>query len=1079
MPDPATNDDDPPTPTSLHRARPSVMTTASGIAESTLTYGSIMSSDGLSRLSQFPPPPSDIPFTPIEAAFAGPSSPVTSDRSMTPTGNTPSGFAASTRRVLPVPPMPLNIQKRSRSPADRAPSPSHADEPGSSASPRFNAPSSKSSYPSPHDWHDGSSSLANDPYGEDVLSTNLITSLLSSVSDTSSQQTAGPSSLKRAKYEPSVVSNALTMESTITYPPPKTFPPPLPNTDYKYPPLPKAFSVQPSPENTIDISSPQALSPPVRSLLPIGGRSTPETWASEESAQTAQQGEAFRSMSVTPSFQSMTSSTPLINTFAKGDPILEEEEPPISGPSTASQSRHSRTRSRRTSTAQSARTTRSYVSSLIGRISHSSGDQRSLKQTTMAWFRGKPLPPVPPMPDHAFREIQKEEQALPLPDLVNRAAVLSSMLDRGHRPYHSTISLGNSKERSMPDTGGHGDVRFSGADPTGAQTARGRKGRSENLSPQSRRGSVGGHDPNPSGMSRRFLPAGRRRLTIVLIVVTLIICIVVAVAVGVTVGEKHTSKHTCPGNLAGATCTLDATCACPTTTSGQCSLLAQSVIDLIPDVSSAFNVNFTAASVATAFWQVQGSPKGSNCAEQADVIDVSDGLDATTFPNRTRWAQMALLWNFVLSENATATGQLQQFVAQADWSSLGSSDGPTADSASKFTTDVAGFRFDFAAQTIVAPPVAFADVGQPTGQQLGQLNAVAEAALDRMSTFALASSTQQKQALTTYWQSVLGQKKSDLTQFLSLIKGAPIMLPFDATAAPGQHNISTLLTNSSSTPFPPPLSCYPGLSSTQLQLTQQLETQVFGLPQASAATIFDPSCYPNRPVYGVLDILQMRLPFTDQRTGVAKQAAILTRDASARAVLYSGELVSAFPGVGTPGPLSTDPRQYGTMSNFDHIILQYLKSFPTVNLAQQVVEYILQSPALPPDSGAQPVLFSSLSQLPIIEVAVFGTVDPSDIASAVSSLSGPQDQVIFGTDASVALRDWAINAVRQGMLWTQLAASQTVVSDTSFANEGFNQIFGVAFTFFHSPNNAVVTVSNITTSFAALNLLQDTGLVTS
>ena len=526
-----------------------MLTTASAVAESTLTYGSLMSSDGLARLSQFPPPPSDIPFTPIEAAFAGPSSPVTSDRSMASLGDV--------RRALPVLPMPLNVQRRSPSPTNLTPFPAYPAEshPSSSQLP-YSAFTSKSSYPSPHDWHDGSSSIANDPYGEEVLSTNLITSLLSSVSSThdASSRTAGPASFKRNNYEPSVVSNALTTDSTITYPPPKTFPPPLPNTDYKYPPLPTTFPVRPSPENTIDISSPQVLNPHMRSLLLAGGRSTPETRASDESVQTSQPGEAMRAMSVTPSLQSMTSSTPLINSFAKGDPILEEDEPQSSGPSTTPR----RTRSRRTSMAPSAKTTKSYVSSLMGRLSHSSGDRRSLKQA-MSWFRGKPLPPVPPIPGSALREIQKAEQDLPLPELINRAAVLSSILDRGHRPYHSTISVDNTKEQTMPETEGYGNVPYSGVDSTRMHSARGRKGRSEERSQQPWNRLLAAQDPDTPTKPRRFMLTRRRKLIVGLIVLVLIISVIVGVAVGVTVGEKH-SQHKCPGNLAGAACSLSMSC---------------------------------------------------------------------------------------------------------------------------------------------------------------------------------------------------------------------------------------------------------------------------------------------------------------------------------------------------------------------------------------------------------------------------------------------------------------------------------------------------------------------------------------
>lgn len=305
------------------------------------------------------------------------------------------------------------------------------------------------------------------------------------------------------------------------------------------------------------------------------------------------------------------------------------------------------------------------------------------------------------------------------------------------------------------------------------------------------------------------------------------------------------------------------------------------------------------------------------------------------------------------------------------------------------------------------------------------------------------------------------------------------MLPFDATSAPGQHNISLLLTNSTSTPFPPPLSCYPGLTSTQTQALQELESTVFGLSQAPSASTFDTSCYPDRPVYGVLDLLALRLPFPDGRTGVAKQAALLTRDASSRAVVYSGEVVSALPGAGAPGTPSTDPRRYGTMTDLNHVILQYLRSIPDINTAIQVVEYVLQPAVLPPDNGVLPTLFAALSSLPLIEVAVFGTVDPSDIASTVSSLSDPNNNLFFGTSVSHAVRDWTLVATEQGMEWTELATSQKVVQDTSFTNENFNFVLNNATVFFDTNSNEIVGVSNITAAFGAFGLLSTSGLITS
>lgn len=321
------------------------------------------------------------------------------------------------------------------------------------------------------------------------------------------------------------------------------------------------------------------------------------------------------------------------------------------------------------------------------------------------------------------------------------------------------------------------------------------------------------------------------------------------------------------------------------------------------------------------------------------------------------------------------------------------------------------------------------------------------------------------------------QKPSDLNTFLSRIRGSQILLPFDATASPGNQNISRLLTNSTSAPFPPPLACYPGLSSTQQQTINTFESNVFGLSSASPASTFDTSCFPNRPIYGVLDIPRLRLPFVDSRTGLAKQAAVLStqaQEAASRAVVYNGEVLSTFIGSSSPPNLTAtvqNPRRFGTMNRIDHVILDYLQSIPDVNVAIALVGFILSGSANPPTSDSS-ILFNALSTLPILEVAVFGTINPSDIVATVSSFSDPKGRLFFGTDQSLALRQWSINAVQGGEVrWAELATSAGIVEDDSFTDSNFNSVWNPAFNFFHIPNNAVVGVSNITTGFCATKQL--------
>lgn len=321
--------------------------------------------------------------------------------------------------------------------------------------------------------------------------------------------------------------------------------------------------------------------------------------------------------------------------------------------------------------------------------------------------------------------------------------------------------------------------------------------------------------------------------------------------------------------------------------------------------------------------------------------------------------------------------------------------------------------------------------------------------------------------MATYWKSVLQQTPEDMAAFLSAISSSPILIPFDATSSPGSNSLAALLTNSSNSPFPPPLACYPGLDATQIQRINTIENSVFGLSSITAATQFDPSCYPDHPLYGVLDVLQLRLPFIDSRTGVAKQAAVLSRDVAPRAVIYSGERLSALPSTSAifnATATYSDPRQYGTLNHLNHVILNYLSSIPDINTATALVKFVLSSQAVPPTNTT--ILPQSLASIPVLEVAIFGTINPSDISSAVSSFSTPSGSLFFGSDQALSLREWAVQGAASSIAWTEFAISPQVVHDSSFTNAVFNSVWNPASLSLQT--NETAAVSTITASFQEL-----------
>lgn len=130
-----------------------------------------------------------------------------------------------------------------------------------------------------------------------------------------------------------------------------------------------------------------------------------------------------------------------------------------------------------------------------------------------------------------------------------------------------------------------------------------------------------------------------------------------------------------------------------------------------------------------------GSVVHNDCSQQALVLDVSPALGSST-PNRTAWAQAALMWSMVLSQSETDVGKLRDFVRGADWSSIDNVDGAIISKGTKYQTVQLGFDFDFAAQTITEPGVKFSDDGEPSSDQLAKTDSTTQAALDKVYTAA-------------------------------------------------------------------------------------------------------------------------------------------------------------------------------------------------------------------------------------------------------------------------------------------------------------------------------------------------------
>lgn len=164
---------------------------------------------------------------------------------------------------------------------------------------------------------------------------------------------------------------------------------------------------------------------------------------------------------------------------------------------------------------------------------------------------------------------------------------------------------------------------------------------------------------------------------------------------------------------------------------GQCNGVAQSVVSVINTLNNVFKDNMNTSSIYNNIWLAQGSVD-NNCTSQALLLDVGLNLRPDVFPNRTLWAQAALLWNLVQSQDLQAARVLKQFVVTAPWHLIQQVDGPVADSANAFSVFSDGFLYNFATQTVSQPSASFVADGNPTSDQVSRLGLVGIRALDRM-----------------------------------------------------------------------------------------------------------------------------------------------------------------------------------------------------------------------------------------------------------------------------------------------------------------------------------------------------------
>ncbi|QRW05972.1 Zinc finger protein GLI2 [Ceratobasidium sp. AG-Ba] len=730
--------------------------------------------------------------------------------------------------------------------------------------------------------------------------------------------------------------------------------------------------------------------------------------------------------------------------------------------------------------------TTSFVSSVFSKFSgHASAGHQSGSKTFAFSWRSEDVPPLPTPNPNVMRAwgvestahsdstrmstVVRREGTMELPQLAQRAEKLNEMLELGKLPYRSKSSLpsprvvdvpvgvdhegndvmsrppGGLRARNHPD--GRAAIcrwrerestfesgRHSGSTDYAVQQT---SGRAEAQGPVERRNGCQAPEAAETGRIQAqdvFFTGG------LVAVVIAIICLAVGLSQGLR-RKPDAGGHTCKvENQTGNLCDLDATCSCTSNQAGLCNPLANAINELIEPVNRFFNPSpaFTRASVALSLWEIQGSPlPGANCANQANLIDVGPALSSSETgslaANRTQFARSALLWTLVMSMDVNGTARMQKFIQDLDFGLYDSS------TAGEYMFGAAGFQVDFGTLTVSQPAVSWQSAGRPSDEQVGLVSGEMKAALDRVYTFAAASSAQRATALKRYWTNVLQFPAGQLDTFRSVAKSSPVLLPFDATAS----NIRPMFTNVNQS-FPPPAACYPGLSTDELKAINTMETKAFGLdPVTSAPSNLDSSCFPSRPVYGVLDIPRFRTPFVE---GSPRQAVQLASAANSRISVHVGRDLAGIPSAPSHSANATgvdDTRTFGTLDNMDHVLLLYLQAFPSIQAAGALVQYVLDAsdPKTPPPTNTSTLfnLTSSLDSMPILEVALFGSVGPSDLSASLADFSTADGQLFFGSSDADAFRNWAMQRTGS-VVWADGALATRVVRETT-KDETFEMIW--------------------------------------
>lgn len=469
-------------------------------------------------------------------------------------------------------------------------------QPAARYSPRGqDSPRTLASALSPYDWHEGSSSIGIDPREDRLLTTDFITDLLTSTE--SNPSVRGVPYMQNPRDEPNISigrpfggGDGTSVISEMTYPPPSrlTASPPLSehNTYASNPstvpllrdntarrPPPTAFIPRNFDEDGIEDAESLASSihanqsavirtastiRGARNLTTRGGNVigvAPATLRHISESTDPSRSSRYQSGNINGTGSSHEYHSEY-NHYRDSDdnqlplPRMEAGQSMVLSPALPSTAgAHNSFATRRSKSVHSTKSTKSYVSSFITKITSVGAGVKAAGARSVRWVR-KPLPPVPTLPHVPLdvqRQHQQEDDALPLPDLVDRAGTLSKMLENGYHPHYSMSEVpwdGPVSAAQSPKSA-HA-LHASGTLLQGASW----RGPTNN--------DKGFYHNSPVSPKVRAAPRSRRKRIIIFasVALAMILIVVIGTTVGTIEGKKRHSLPNCGGNLTGMSCSL-------------------------------------------------------------------------------------------------------------------------------------------------------------------------------------------------------------------------------------------------------------------------------------------------------------------------------------------------------------------------------------------------------------------------------------------------------------------------------------------------------------------------------------------